>query len=95
MAALVACGPMRSAGCARQGRTPARISFHTASCAIVRLFSVPSLESAGTLPEQLVTLLEQSRHLVLPPRRIDRSFPRVVMSRAHKFSTKKMPVSVN
>lgn len=74
---------------------PQRISFHTASYAIVNLLSVQSLDSAGTLPKQLAALLEQARHFVLPPRRADRSFPRVVKNRAHKFPTKKMPVSVN
>jgi len=74
---------------------PQRISFHTASYAIVSLLSIPSLESAGTLPKQLAALLEQSRHFVLPPRRADRSYPRVVKNRAPKFPTKKMPVSVN
>ncbi|MCX9158639.1 IS4 family transposase, partial [Niveibacterium sp. 24ML] len=72
---------------------PQRISFHTASYAIVSLLSLPSLDSAGTLPKQLAALLEQSRHFVLPPRRVGRSFPRVVKNRAHKFPTKKMPDS--
>ena len=74
---------------------PQRISFHTASYAIVNLLAVPSLDSAGTLPRQLAALLAQSRHFVLPPRRTTRSFPRVVKKRASKFPTKKMPVSVN
>ena len=74
---------------------PQRISFHTASYAIVNLLRAPSLDSAGTLPKQLAALLAQSRHFVLPPRRPERSFPRVVKNRAHKFQTKKMPVSVN
>ena len=74
---------------------PKRISFHTASYAIVNLLAVPSLDSAGTLPKQLVALLEQSRHFVLPPRRADRSFPRVVKNRAPKLPTKKMPVRAN
>ena len=72
---------------------PQRISFHTASYAIVNLLAVPSLDSAGTLPKQLAALLAQSRHFVLPPRRTGRSFPRVVKKRASKFPTKKMPVS--
>ena len=74
---------------------PQRISFHTASYAIVSLLAVPSLDSAGTLPKQLAALLGKACHFVLPPRRVDRSFPRVVKNRAHKFPTKKMPVSVN
>lgn len=72
---------------------PQRISFHTASYAIVHLLTLPSLDSAGTLPRQLAALLEQSRHFVLPPRRTGRSFPRVVKNRSLKFPTKKMPVS--
>lgn len=67
---------------------PQRISFHTASYAIVNLLAVPSLDSAGTLPRQLAALLAQSRHFVLPPRRTERSFPRVVKNRASKFPTK-------
>ncbi|QJD66428.1 IS4 family transposase [Xanthomonas campestris pv. badrii] len=67
---------------------PQRISFHTASYAIVNLLAVPSLDSAGTLPRQLTALLAQSRHFVLPPRRTERSFPRVVKNRTSKFPTK-------
>jgi hypothetical protein len=74
---------------------PQRISFHTASYAIVNLLSALSLDSAGTLPKQLAALLEQSRHFVLPPRRLDRRFPRVVKNRAHKFPTKKCQSALN
>ncbi len=74
---------------------PQRISFHTASYAIVNLLAVPSLDSAGTLPKQLALLLEQSRHFVLPPRRTERSYPREVKNRAHKFPTKKKTVRLN
>lgn len=74
---------------------PQRISFHTASYAIVNLLSITSLESAGTLPKQLATLLAQSRHFVLPPRRTDRRFPRVVKNRSHKFPTKKYQSALN
>ncbi len=74
---------------------PQRISFHTASYAIVNLLAIASLDSAGTLPKQLEALLAQSRYFVLPPRRTERYFPRVVKNRAHKFPTKKMPVSSN
>jgi Insertion element 4 transposase N-terminal/Transposase DDE domain len=74
---------------------PQRISFHTASYAIVNLLAVPSLDSAGTLPKQLALLLEQSRHFVLAPRRTERRYPREVKNRGHKFPTKKMPVRLN
>ena len=72
---------------------PQRISFHTASNALVNLLAVPSLDSAGTLPLLLSALLEKTRNFVLRPRRTGRSFPRVVKKRASKFQTKKMPVS--
>ncbi|MFN7041250.1 MAG: DDE transposase, partial [Acidovorax temperans] len=74
---------------------PQRISFHTASYAIVNLLAVPSLDSAGTLPKQLAALLAQSRHFVLPPRRTGRRFPRVVKKRASKFPTKKCQSALN
>lgn len=74
---------------------PQRISFHTASYAIVNLLATASIESAGTLPKRLQALLAQSHYFVLPPRRTERHFPRVVKNRAHKFPTKKMPVGVN
>ncbi|MBV8037277.1 IS4 family transposase, partial [Roseateles sp.] len=70
-----------------------RISFHIASHAIVNPPSICSLGSAGALPKQLAALLEQSRRFLLPLRRTGRSFPRAVKNRAHKFPTKKMPVS--
>lgn len=56
---------------------PQRISFHTASYAIVTLLSV-------ALPKQLAALLAQSRHSILPPRRPERSVLSVVKNRAHK-----------
>ena len=74
---------------------PQRISFHTASYAIVSVLATASIESAGTLPKRLQALLAQSHYFVLPPRRTERHFPRVVKNRSHKFPTKKMPVSVN
>ena len=57
---------------------PLRISFQTASYAIVGVLRGASIESAATLPKQLVHLLEHSRVFVLPPRRPDRHVPRVV-----------------
>ena len=59
---------------------PQRISFHTASYAIVNLLAVPSLDSAtwhlaqtvGSPVGAIATLR------MLPPRRTGRSFPRVV-----------------
>jgi hypothetical protein len=64
-----------------------RISFHTVSYAIVNLLALPSLDSAGTLPKQLVALLVQSRHFMLPPRRTERSFHRFIPNFAHPVRT--------
>lgn len=74
---------------------PERISFHTAQHAILGLLHTASLSTPGTLPRRLVDLLELARYFILPPRRPDRSFPREVKNRAHKFPSKKMPVSGN
>ena len=77
------------------GVAPSRISFHTAQHAIVGLLHTASLSTPGTLPQRLADLLEQARHFLLPPRRPERSCPREVKNRAHKFPTKKMPVRLN
>lgn len=74
---------------------PQRISFHTAQYAILNILQFASLASAGTLPQQLALLMSQAHHFVLPPRRSERSYPREVKNRAHKFPTKKMPVRLN
>ena len=74
---------------------PLRISFQTASYAIVGLLRGASIESAATLPKQLVHLLEQSHVFVLPPRRPERHVPRVVKNRAPKFPTKKCQPGLN
>ena len=68
---------------------PRRISFHTAQHAIVGLLRTASLATPGTLPQRLADLLAQARYFVLPPRRPDRSYPREVKNRAHKFPSKK------
>lgn len=78
-----------------EGVEPCRISFHTAQHAIVGLLHTASLSTPGTLPQRLAALLAQARHFLLPPRRPDRSYPREVKNRAHKFPSKKMPVRVN
>jgi hypothetical protein len=77
------------------GVAPQRISFHTAQHAIVGLLNTANLQTPATLPARLADLLAQARYFLLPPRRPDRSFPREVKNRAHKFPTKKMPVSAN
>ena len=48
---------------------PQRISFHTASYAIVNLLAAPAWTLPAPCPERLAALLAQSRHFVLPPRR--------------------------
>lgn len=57
---------------------PLRISFQTASYAIVGLLRGACIESAATLSRQLLHLLGQSPAFVLPPRRTQRYIPRVV-----------------
>lgn len=70
------------------GVEPSRISFHTAQHAIVGLLHTANLTNPGTLPARLNDLLKQARYFVLPPRRPERSYPREVKNRAHKFPKK-------
>ena len=77
------------------GVAPMRIGFHAAQHAIVGLLYTASLATPGTLPRRLQTLIEQAHYYVLPPRRGERSFPRQVKNRAHKFPTKKCQSALN
>lgn len=79
----------------RAGVEPTRISFHTAQHAIVGLLHTAHYASPGTLPKLLDHLLQQAHYFVLPPRRQDRSCPRVVKNRAHKFPTKNASQRLN
>ncbi len=77
------------------GVPPQRISFHTAQYAIVGLLQSASLHTPGTLPARMADLYERAHYFVLPPRRPDRSYPREVKNRAHKFPTKKCQSGLN
>jgi hypothetical protein len=70
---------------------PLRIGFHVAAIAIIEILRFAPLETAGTLPRRLATLFEQAHLFVIPPRRVDRSFPRAVKRRVVKYPIK-MPV---
>jgi hypothetical protein len=48
-----------------------------------------------TLPKRMALLLEQGHLFVLPPRRGDRTFPRVVKHRAAKYPRKKCQSGLN
>ena len=75
---------------------PVRISFHTAQHAIVGAIHSVHLARAGTLPQHLQRLLEQACYFVLPPRRTNRSFPRVVKRSARsKYPPKKCQSGLN
>lgn len=68
---------------------PVRIGFHATSIAIIDILRFAPLESPGTLPKRLALLFEQAHLFVLPPRREERSFPRVVKHRPAKYPRKK------
>lgn len=68
---------------------PMRMGFHATSTAIIDVLRFAPMESAATLPKRLALLFEQAHLFVLPPRREDRSFPRVVKHRAAKYPRKK------
>lgn len=71
---------------------PLRVGFHATAIAIVNLLRFAPLESAATLPKRLALLFEQAHLFVIPARRLNRSFPRVLKRRPVKYPTK-MPVS--
>lgn len=71
---------------------PVRMGFHAACIAIVDLLRFAPLESAAMLPKRLSLLFDQARLFVIPERRRERSYPRVVKRRPMKYPTKK-PVS--
>lgn len=68
---------------------PVRMGFHATSIAIIDILRFAPLESPGTLPKRLALLFEQAHLFVLPPRREERSFPRVVKHRPAKYPRKK------
>jgi hypothetical protein len=68
---------------------PLRMGFHSTSIAIIDVLRHAPLASAGTLPKRLASLFEQAHLFVLPPRREDRTFPRVVKPRPSKYPRKK------
>ena len=75
---------------------PVRISFHTAQHAIVGAIHAVHLARAATLPQHLQRLLEQACYFVLPPRRTNRSFSRVVKRSARsKYPPKKSQSGLN
>lgn len=71
---------------------PVRMGFHATCIAIIDLLRFAPLESAATLPRRLARLFDQAHLFVIPERRCERSYPRVVKRRPMKYPTKK-PVS--
>lgn len=63
---------------AEQGVPPRRISFRGALMLVRDLFMWAAVASPGSLPKMLQELRLDMRHLVLPPRRTDRRYPRHV-----------------
>lgn len=74
---------------------PLRMGFHATSIAIIDLLRFAPLESAATLPRRLTLLFEQAHLFVLPPRRQERTFPRVVKHRAAKYPRKNASQRLN
>jgi hypothetical protein len=68
---------------------PVRMGFHTTSIAIINVLRFAPLESAAMLPKRMEQLFAQAHLFVLPPRREERSFARVVKPRPEKYPQKK------
>lgn len=75
------------------GLKPNQLSFTTCSLAIINLLLSMSLSSAGTIPRKLEDLQVQTRHHILPERRINRAYPRVVKSNKNTYPIKKRNAS--
>ena len=71
---------------------PVRMGFHATCIAIVDLLRFAPLQSPATLPRRLALLFDQAHLFVIPERRCERSYPRVVKRRPMKYPIKK-PVS--
>lgn len=74
---------------------PVRMGFHATSIAIIDVLRFAPLESAATLPKRLALLFEQAHLFVLPPRREDRSFPRVVKPHPSRYPRKNASQRLN
>ena len=75
------------------GIKPNQLSFTTCSLAIINLLLSMSLNSAGTIPRKLEDLQAQTRHHILPKRRKNRAYPRVVKSNKNIYPIKKRNAS--
>lgn len=74
--------------------SPLRMSFHVCSLAIINLLRFAPLLSAGTLPKQLQTLMDNATMFVLPHKR-ERTYPRVVKPKSQKYPIKKCQSALN
>ncbi len=74
--------------------SPLRMSFHVCSLAIINLLRFAPLLSAGTLPKQLQSLMNQASMFVLPKKR-ERAYPRVVKPKPQKYPIKKCQLDLN
>lgn len=73
---------------------PRRISFITAYSLIRSEWLWCASASPGAVPGHLLDLRANIRRFILPERRSERSYPRVVKSRGLKYPRRKSPVSV-
>jgi len=69
------------------GVPPTRISFQGFARAMVAELRHAPLETPGAFPKRLAWLRQQARVYLLPPRR-QRSCPREIKRRPHKYPTK-------
>jgi hypothetical protein len=81
---------MEMAAVAREEKVaPRRVSFSMSLRAIVSDWKWISEASPGTIPKHLKRLRSNLRELILPPRRSDRSYPRVVKKKESSYPRKK------
>lgn len=77
------------------GIHPNQLSFTTSATAIIHLIYGFWLEAAGTIPQRISHLLDETSHHVLPIKREDRIYPRCVKPRSRKYPNKKKTSQLN
>lgn len=68
-----------------EGLQPNQLSFTSCSLAIINMLYTMSLNSAGNIPRTIASLHANTAHYILPPKREDRRYPRVLRYKSAKY----------
>ena len=68
-----------------EGLQPNQLSFTSCSLAIINMLYTMSLNSAGNIPKTIASLHAKAAQYILPPKREDRRYPRVLRYKSAKY----------